>query len=147
MPDFGGLDHIDVRVPSLAAVEPFYDALMPALGLPRKRYSHVDAQGEWLDVDAEHPYNTVEYFEPSSGERAAHFIGFIEDPKHPRNATRIAFRVVAPLDVAGWTARLQTCGARNIEPSDDVVAYPALFFEDPAGTRLELCARLPSGKA
>ena len=33
-PPFGGIDHIDVRVPALPAVEAFYDALMPALGLP-----------------------------------------------------------------------------------------------------------------
>ena len=31
-----GLDHADIRVPSLAAVEAFYDAVMPGLGLSRK---------------------------------------------------------------------------------------------------------------
>ena len=62
---FLGFDHIDTRVRSLAAVEGFYDRLMPKLGLTRKRLAHVDARGDWHDVSEERPYNTVEYAEES----------------------------------------------------------------------------------
>jgi hypothetical protein len=139
VPLFGGFDHIDVRVPALAPVEAFYDALMPALGLPVKRLSHVDAGGDWHDADAEHPYNTVEYFEPDGTQPNAHFIGFIEDRAMRPNATRIAFRIGAA-DLERLRSLLQGLGARNV---DDVTAttYPALFFEDPGGTRLELIIR------
>lgn len=45
------LDHADIRVPSLAAVEGFYDTVLPVLGLSRKTESHVGPDGEWYDVD------------------------------------------------------------------------------------------------
>ena len=38
---------------------------------------------------------------------------------------------------------LASIGAVRIEPSADMESYPALFFEDNAGSRLELCARRP----
>jgi hypothetical protein len=63
MPDFLGFDHIDTRVTSVAAVEPFYDQLMPMLGLSRKHYAFVDPQGEWGGVgspNAEHTLNDLE---------------------------------------------------------------------------------------
>jgi hypothetical protein len=40
-----------------------------------------------------------------------------------------------------WEPRLRELGAREIEFSEDMDTYPALFFEDPGGTKLELCAR------
>jgi hypothetical protein len=39
---------------------------------------------------------------------------------------------------------LEDAGACNIEPSAEMSAYPAVFFEDPAGTKLELVARRPA---
>jgi hypothetical protein len=39
--------------------------------------------------------------------------------------------------------RLRELGARAIEVDDDFVAYPAVFFRDPGGTALEICARRP----
>jgi len=137
---FLGFDHIDTRVASLAAVERFYDALMPRLGLTRKRYAHVDDRGDWHDVSSDRPYNTVEYAEERRDGRAARFIGFIQDPSMRPVATRIAF-IVEPESLEEWTATLHGMGARNVEPSADLQAYPAIFFEDPAGTRLEVCAR------
>ncbi len=44
------LDHADVRVASIAAVEPFYDAVLIPLGLSRKQRAHVAKDGEWHDV-------------------------------------------------------------------------------------------------
>lgn len=137
---FFGFDHVDTRVKSLKAVEAFYDRLMPELGLPRKLHSHVDELGEWRPPSDDRPYNTVEYFEEASGGDVCRFIGFIEDANMLPTLTRIAFRTQAPLDVDYWRSFLDSIGAVNIEPSasDD---YPAIFFEDPSGTRLEICAR------
>jgi len=143
MPEFAGFDHIDVRVRSLSAVEAFYDALMPLLGLPRKSYALVEGD-EWTDLAAGGNHNAIEYFEPFVAGRTARFIGFIEDPEHHPPATRIAFREAGPFDGKAWLERLHALGARVVEPSADLDSYPAVFFEDPAGTKLEICARLPA---
>jgi len=90
-----GLDHADIRVPSLAAVEAFYDALLPALGLSRKSESHVGSDGEWVDVDVTHPRNVVEYHTPIVAGSPGWFVGFIEDPGMKPTATRVAFALDA----------------------------------------------------
>jgi catechol 2,3-dioxygenase-like lactoylglutathione lyase family enzyme len=139
---FLGYDHVDARVPSIARVEPFYDRLMPELNLPEKQYAHVDGAGEWHAPTEERPYNAVEYHEEAraSDERATFFIGFIEDPATVPGKTRIAFRIPSEADLIHWHAMLLAIGARAVEWSegDD---YPAIFFEDPCGTKLEVCAR------
>ena len=140
---FEGFDHIDCRVRSLAAVESFYDALMPELGLPQKRFSYVDDAGDWHDSSGERRYNTVEYFEHAGSERVPFFFGLIERPDHRPGLTRIAFRV-EPLRMLELESRLLAMGARNLERSADLNAYPAVFFEDPVGTKLELVARRPA---
>lgn len=139
---FEGFDHIDCRVRSLAAVESFYDALMPEIGLPQKRYSYVDGDGDWHEISTEHPYNTVEYFERPQPGRTPFFFGVIERADHAPGLTRIAFRLERAhmLELA---ERLEQMGARNVEQSEDPEAYPAVFFEDPLGTKLELVARRP----
>ena len=139
--DFLGFDHIDTRVRSLRNVEGFYDKLMPELGLPQKRLSHVDERGDWYEPSDARPYNTVEYFEPATPGKVTCFIGFIEDPKMVPNLTRIAFRVLEPA-LDRWHSFLSSIGAVNIEWSASA-EYPALFFEDPAGTKLEVVARRP----
>ena len=143
---FEGFDHIDCRVASLAAVEDFYGALMPELGLPLRSHSYVDETGEWHEPSPEHPYNTVEFFETPQAGRAAFFIGIIERPGHVPGSTRIAFRVSAER-MYEIERRLGAMGARNVERDDDMEAYPAIFFEDPAGTKLELVARRPGDSA
>ena len=141
--EFLGFDHVDTRVPSLAAVEAFYDALMPLLGLPAKRKAYVDDDGEWHESRGENGYNAVEYYEPVRPGRTAYFIGFIEWPQTPPTLTRIAFRV-ARERLDELTRQLAALGARNVQPSGDMEQYPAIFFEDPAGTKLELVARNPA---
>jgi hypothetical protein len=138
---FHGFDHIDVRVKSLPAVEPFYDVVLAELGLPRKRHSHVDADGEWQEADDVRPYNVAEYFEESAPGKVAFFIGIIEDRTMEPTKTRIAFRLPSRDELDRLTARLRELGARKIEHSEDMEEYPAVFFEDAVGTRLELCAR------
>jgi len=141
MPKFLGFDHIDARVPSLIAVEPFYDALLPLLGLTSKKQAHVDAAGDWHEPGPGKSANASEYYETPEPGKAAFFIGIIEDATMTVTRTRIAFRVTS--DLPGWEQRLRDLGARNIERSADLEAYPAIFFEDPLGTRLEVSARKP----
>lgn len=142
MATFGGYDHIDCRVQSLAAVEAFYDELMPELGLPRKRFSYVDEQGAWHDASPEHTYNAIEFFEEPQADRATFFIGFIERRDHVPGLTRIAFRAGAGR-MMELEALLKRIGAKRVERSADLDEYPAIFFEDTCGTKLEIVARAP----
>jgi catechol 2,3-dioxygenase-like lactoylglutathione lyase family enzyme len=141
---FLGYDHVDARVTSIARVEPFYDRLMPELHLPEKRYAHVDPGGEWYDASEERPYNAIEYHEEAHASPGgpAFFMGFIEDPQMVPTSTRIAFRIPSEADLIHWHAMLLAIGARAIEWSEGE-EYPAIFFEDPCGTKLEVCARRP----
>ncbi len=141
-----GLDHADIRVRSIAAIESFYDTLLPALGLTRKTESHVDAAGEWQAVDAAHPRTAIEYHTPMEPGALGWFVGFIEDAGTVVNATRIAFAIDAEAGLPAIEALVRAAGGRRIERSDDET-YPAVFFEDPLGTRLEICARRPRAKA
>jgi len=140
MPKFLGFDHIDTRVRSLKAVEPFYDRLMRELGLPKKKHSFVDAAGDWHELKPGQIHNVVEYFEESPIGRAAFFIGFIEDPDMTPTRTRIAFRAELA-ELPRWEEFLREIGAVTVERSESMEEYPAIFFEDPAGTLLEIVAR------
>jgi len=138
VPEFYGFDHVDCRVRSLVAVETFYDELMPLIGLSEKRYAYVDPNGEWhREFDA---YNAIEYFEAVHPTKPRRFFGLIENPLHRNNDTRIAFRI-EHLRMNEFIALLPRIGATNIELSDEMETYPAVFFEDPAGTKLELIGR------
>ena len=138
-----GFDHIDARVSSLSSAEPFYDRLMPLFGFTRKNYVMVRGD-DWQNVNAGDAHNGVEYIETATPGRTASFIGVIEDPSMTPTLTRIAFRVAVNSDYARWQEILTEIGARRVECSDDLEAYPAIFFEDPCGTKLEICGRRPS---
>lgn len=135
--DFLGFDHVDTRVRSLKAVEAFYNRLMPALGLTRAHHCYVDKDGEWDDDLHGRPYNVVEFYQEVTGS-APFFIGIIEDADMRPVKTRIAFRVASKEDLPRWAAFLESIGAVNVEPSASE-EYPAIFFEDACGTKLELC--------
>jgi hypothetical protein len=139
---FLGFDHIDTRVSSLKAVEAFYDRLMPELGLPAKRMAHVDERGDWDDPSDAKPYNAVEYYEPKESGKVGFFIGVIEDKTMTPTLTRIAFRVTQS-ELERWHSFLTSIGAVNIQWSASA-EYPAIFFEDPAHTKLEIVARHPN---
>jgi catechol 2,3-dioxygenase-like lactoylglutathione lyase family enzyme len=141
MPQFLGFDHVDTRVRSLTAVEAFYDRLMPEIGLPEKDCHIVDAAGNWRRAAPGESYNTIEYHEKPPDGRPAHFIGFIEDPAMKPVSTRIAFRIASVGELDRWIALLGRIGACNIEPCSSYEDWPAVFFEDPAGTKLEVVAR------
>jgi catechol 2,3-dioxygenase-like lactoylglutathione lyase family enzyme len=138
---FLGIDHIDLRVPALGAVEAFYDRLFQRLGLTCKKYSVVTFGGEsWNDGTPEN-YNAVEWFEEHVHGRAVPFFGVIEEEGAQAAHGRIAF-AVAKDSLDEWARVLPEMGAREIERCEDD-AYPAVFFTDPLGTRLEVCARPP----
>jgi len=138
---FLGIDHIDLRVPALGAVEAFYDKLFRRLGLTKKKYSVVTFGGEsWTDGTREN-YNAVEWYEEHVHGKPVPFFGVIEEAGSTPAHGRIAFAVEkASLDE--WVRILPDIGAREIERCEDA-AYPAVFFTDPLGTRLEVVARPP----
>lgn len=139
MSAFGGIDHVDLRVPALGVVEAFYDAFMRRLGLTSKTYAVVEFGGaSWKDGTAER-YNAVEYHEENVSGRPALFFGVIEEASAQPARGRIAF-AVAKESLDEWARVLPEIGARELEREEDDT-YPAIFFTDPLGTRLEVCAR------
>src|SRR5581483_6834872 len=119
-------DHIDLRVPRLADVAAFYEALLPALGFSRR----VAIEG-WLEFEAE-----------GEGDAATEFFGITESPGHVSNENRVAFWAESPADVDRIAKAAASAGARNMEgPMEYHPGYRAAFFEDPCGNRLEVCHR------
>ncbi len=138
---FLGIDHVDLRVPALGAVEAFYDALLTRLGLTRKKYSIVSFGGESWHEATPDDYNTVEWYEENVCGRPVLFFGVIEEENSVPAHGRIAFAVTKE-SLDEWARVLPEIGARHVERCEDD-AYPAIFFTDPLGTRLEVCARPP----
>ncbi len=122
------LDHIDLRVPSLAAARPFYAALLPALG-----FSKDVSDEKWFQFETEGPSGTGEFF------------GITESSRHVPNETRIAFWAESTGEVDRLAEVVRRAGGRNIEGPgyDEGPGYYAVFFEDPCGNRLEICHREP----
>ncbi len=120
-------DHIDLRVPRLAEVASFYEALLPALGFTER----MPIEG-WMQFAAP----------------AAHggaFFGITESPAHEPNETRLAFRAASAAEVERISRIASAAGARALEgPMLYAPGYYAAFFEDPCGNRLEVCHRRPS---
>ncbi|WAC21235.1 VOC family protein [Luteolibacter sp. SL250] len=120
-------DHIDLRVPDLAAATPFYSALLPALGFTRK----MEIEG-WLQYEAD-----------SAG--ITEFFGVTESTEHRPNENRIAFRAASVAEITRLAEIAAAAGARNMEgPMHYEQGYHAVFFEDPFGNRLEICHRVPA---
>jgi catechol 2,3-dioxygenase-like lactoylglutathione lyase family enzyme len=118
-------DHIDLRVPDLASVREFYGALLPRLGFTENMNIP-----DWLQFS-------------SQGEGPTEFFGVTESPGHTPNENRVAFWAASMAEVDEIAQVLREIGARNIEgPShEDSESYYGVFFEDPAGNRLEVCHR------
>jgi len=83
----------------------------------------------------------VEYFEENVSGRRTMFFGVIEEASAQPARSRLAFRVERET-LDEWARALPEIGAREIERETDD-SYPAIFFTDPLGTRLEVCARPP----
>jgi catechol 2,3-dioxygenase-like lactoylglutathione lyase family enzyme len=136
---FLGIDHVDSRVPALGAVETFYDELMRRLGLTGKHYAMVTFGGEQWDEGTPERYNAVEYHEEGVTGRPALFFGVIEEVGAEPARGRVAFAVTED-SLDEWHRFLNEIGAREVERSESEW-YPAVFFTDPLGTRLEVVAR------
>ncbi len=119
------LDHIDLRVPDLAAARAFYDRLLPAIGFT-----------QWQDV----PGGWISYHAPGD---PSEFFGFIESADSTPNENRIAFWAASPAAVDAFVPLLREIGAQTIEGPgyDEGPGYYAVFFADPFGNRLEICHR------
>ena len=118
-------DHIDLRVADLASVREFYGVLLPRLGFTEDMNIP-----DWLQFSTQ-------------GEGPTEFFGVTQSPGHTPNENRIAFWASSMAEVDAIARVLREIGARNIEgPSHvDSEGYYAVFFEDPAGNRLEVCYR------
>ena len=119
-------DHIDLRVPDLAAVTPFYRTLLPALG-----FTEDVSSPDWLQFTA-------------PGDGGTEFFGITESIHHLPNENRIAFWAQSVEEVDRIAQLLPTIGALTIEGPEwyEGDFYYVVFFEDPAHNRLELCHRL-----
>lgn len=120
-------DHIDLRVREMAAVEKFYEQLLPALGFSVK-----------CGDDECRTYQ-------SPGEELVEFFCFTEDPQHQPNDTRIAFWASSRAEVDRLAEIVRQAGGLNLEGPevcrDYSPGYYACFFDDPSGNKLEICHR------
>ena len=121
--------HIDLRIASIAAALPFYEALLPALGFTQ-RYDG----GDWFVFATPVPPPTAAYF------------AITESPGHTPNENRIAFWAVDRDEVERLAAVVGEAGARDLSGPRDMPygpGYYAVYFADPSGNRFEVYHRPP----
>jgi catechol 2,3-dioxygenase-like lactoylglutathione lyase family enzyme len=120
--------HLDLRVTSLDAAEPFYAGLLPALGFTQTYHG-----GAWRAWATEAPLPGTAY------------IAVTEDPDHRPNANRVAFWAPDRESVDRLAAVARDHGASNWEAPEPMPygpSYYAAYFEDPSGNRFEIYHRL-----
>jgi catechol 2,3-dioxygenase-like lactoylglutathione lyase family enzyme len=120
------LDHVSITVSDIAGAEPFYDAIMAALGVVK-----VGARGDWLGYGErarpEHPERV--YLSIRTGDRP--------DPAYGRHW---CFKASSRKMVDGfWRAGLAAGGIDQGAPGLRAYhpGYYAAFLADPDGNRLE----------
>lgn len=120
------LDHVSITVSDIAVAEPFYDAIMAALGVVK-----VGARGDWLGYGErarpEHPDRV--YLSIRKGDRP--------EPAYGRHwCFKATSRAVVD---AFWQAGLAHGGVDQGAPElrDYHPGYYAAFIADPDGNRLE----------
>jgi predicted enzyme related to lactoylglutathione lyase len=112
----------------MAAALPFYEVLLPALGFSQR----FDGP-EWKVFLTTDPLPSTAYF------------GIVKSPGHVPNENRIAFWVAAPADVDRLADVVEAAGGQEISGPKYMPYGPdyyAVFFNDPAGNRLEVYHRL-----
>jgi catechol 2,3-dioxygenase-like lactoylglutathione lyase family enzyme len=121
-------DHIDLRVETLAACRPLFDALFPALG-----FSQIKAGDGW-----------VCYSLPGDPKEQP-FIQADEMPGHRGNANRFAFTADTEEEVNRLGEIARAAGALVVEGPeychDYTPGYYPVFFEDASGNKWEICCR------
>jgi catechol 2,3-dioxygenase-like lactoylglutathione lyase family enzyme len=121
--------HMDLRVADLAAAEPFYDALLPALGFTERYHGE-----QWKVWATPEPLPGTAYF------------GITESIGQLPNENRIAFWVASREDVERVAAVARDAGALELSGPKEMPygpGYYAIFFADPSGNRLEVYFRPP----
>lgn len=121
-------DHIDLRVPDLEAVREFYTRLLPVLGFTQDMKIP-----DWISFSAE----------LCGDKTASSFFGVTEDKSHVAGLNRIAFWADSNAEVDAIAEILHRLGAKDIDGPEvyEEPGYYALFFEDPAGNKFEVCHR------
>jgi catechol-2,3-dioxygenase len=120
--------HVDLRVGSMDAAFPFYDALLPALGFTVPY--HGDVWKAWATAD---PLPATAY------------VAITEEPGHVADSSRIAFKVDSADDVDRVAGVAREAGAElsGPKPMPYSPGYYAVYFDDPSGNRLEVYVRPP----
>lgn len=121
--------HVNLRVADLAAAEPFYDALLPALGFTQRFHGET-----WRVWATNEPLPGTAYF------------GVTESAGHAANENRIAFRVASREDVERVAAIARNAGAPELSGPKEMPygpGYYAVFSADPSGNPLEVYVRPP----
>ena len=122
--------HIDLRVSSMDAALPFYDALLPELGFTRRFHGP-----QWKVWAAE--------LEPP----AAAYLAITESPSHRQGESRIAFWTDSAAEVDRLAAIAAHAGASDVSGPKEMPyspGYYAVFFADPTGNLLEIYHRPPA---
>jgi catechol 2,3-dioxygenase-like lactoylglutathione lyase family enzyme len=122
--------HVDLRVASMQAALPFYEALLPELG-----FTHRFHGPEWKVWAAEAPLPATAYF------------AVVEDAGHRPTASRIAFWADSAEEVDRLAAVARDAGALGVSGPKRMPyspGYYAAFFADPSGNPLEIYHRPPA---
>jgi catechol 2,3-dioxygenase-like lactoylglutathione lyase family enzyme len=122
--------HIDLRVTSMDAAMPFYDALLPELGFTRRFHGEV-----WKAWAAELELPAAAYF------------AITESTGHRPGESRIAFWTESAAEVDRLAAVAVEAGAGDVsgpQPMPYSPGYYAVFFADPSGNLLEIYHRPPA---
>ena len=120
--------HIDLRVRDMAAAQPFYAALLPALGFVREFHGE-----KWKGWAAEGELPQAPY------------VALTEAPDHVPNENRIAFWAAGREEVDRLADAVRAGGGRitggpRLYPEYAGTWY-AVYFEDPCGNRFEVVYR------
>ena len=132
------LDHVDLRVRSISAARPLYDAIMPLLGF--KSPTGTESDG-------------CICYDSCTGlmESQRPFVALIEDNACRPSSTRIAFYAPERKTVDDIAAVAEAHGALAFEAAQLCPEYGpryyACFFEDASGNKLEVCCRHASDEA
>jgi catechol 2,3-dioxygenase-like lactoylglutathione lyase family enzyme len=122
------IDHVDLRVTSVADARPFYDVFLKHFGFRGRPQ----------------PNGDVVYYRFAE-RRVQEAIALIEAARHVPNEARLAFHATTTEDVDRIAAAALGAGARAYEAPDwcpeIAERYYAAFFEDPSGNRLEVVSR------
>jgi catechol 2,3-dioxygenase-like lactoylglutathione lyase family enzyme len=120
--------HVDLRVSSMDEALPFYEELLPALGLTQRYHGP-----EWKVFAAEDELPATAYF------------ALVESPEHVPNESRIAFWAADRSEVDRIASVVEHAGGRDLSGPKEMPYGPdyyAVYFADPCGNRFEVYHRL-----